>query len=102
MTPSSREQISCLGSLSTEADADVVLAYHELTAAPAAYRYSLPMRDFEKHLSGLVEHGRPGNNSSEGKFRLTFDDGHVSCHELALAQLDRYRLRATFFVTTGW
>lgn len=74
--------------------------YHELRAEPSHYSYVLERRTFEQHLD-LFLHARSLDNSTLFP-EITFDDGHVSNHDLALPALAARNLTATFFLTVGW
>jgi peptidoglycan/xylan/chitin deacetylase (PgdA/CDA1 family) len=45
-----------------------------------------------------LESGRP----LDGRLAITFDDGYLDNHEIAAPELERRRLPATFFITTGF
>lgn len=74
--------------------------YHELRADPSNYSYVIQSRAFEQHLD-LFLHARA--QSSQTLFpEITFDDGHVSNHDIALPALAARNLTAIFFLTVGW
>lgn len=77
--------------------------YHELRATPARYAYVTPVAEFEAHCS-LFARLRTVEEAGDALYRpeITFDDGHVSDAELALPILERYSLKAHFFITAGW
>jgi peptidoglycan/xylan/chitin deacetylase (PgdA/CDA1 family) len=74
--------------------------YHELRAVPSTYTYVFPYDEFERHceLFATLRQDDTGTLWPE----ITFDDGHRSNHDLALPVLERYGLKATFFITVGW
>lgn len=93
-----------------------VLMYHALWSDaddlrridPVDRPYALPLVEFTAQLDALREHGidvldpallKDGAPSGGGVV-LTFDDGHVSNARLALPELRRRGMRATFFITT--
>ncbi len=96
----------------------VILMYHslysnalELGAIDAADRpYAISTREFETQLLLLQQHGVTVLDPAElengcverGGVILTFDDGHASNAKFALPLLMQYRMKATFFVTTGF
>ena len=73
--------------------------YHELRPAKTRYSYVTPCDEFQAHCE-LFARVRQGS----GRFipEITFDDGHDSDARYALPILDRFGLRATFFITAGW
>ncbi|MBA3685642.1 MAG: polysaccharide deacetylase family protein [Planctomycetes bacterium] len=84
----------------------VVLCYHSVSD-DAPYASATPAL-FERHLAWLGEHCdvvgfadsmRPGH-SGRTRVAITFDDGYADNHAL-LDLLERMRMRATFFLTTG-
>ncbi len=75
------------------------LLYHQLCRDPHAYRYTLSVEQFTKHL-GLF--ARLQQDSGGLRPAITFDDGHASDVELALPLLDEHGLKAAFFITAGW
>ena len=80
--------------------ARLYLLYHELRREPASYSYVTDLGRFEEQCALFAErHAQPGAGPIP---EITFDDGHRSDHELALPILDRYGLRAHFFITAGW
>jgi peptidoglycan/xylan/chitin deacetylase (PgdA/CDA1 family) len=72
--------------------------YHEITDGPAPYLYSLPAAALDEHLRVAAELERGG----VARLGITFDDGHRTQFENALAVLDAHQVRAIFFVTAGW
>jgi peptidoglycan/xylan/chitin deacetylase (PgdA/CDA1 family) len=86
----------------------VVLCYHSVRPH-TLMKYSTHSDLFEQHLAWLVEHCevvgfesvlQPGG--VRPRVCLTFDDGYVDNLEHALPLLQRYGLKATFFITTGF
>ena len=92
----------------------LILMYHDLAnegdSVPVGHRpYVLDVAVFRRHLEALAQHRRPvvtvaqwfsGAQAGE-RIILTFDDGHVSNHTLALPLLHENGFKATFFVTAG-
>jgi peptidoglycan/xylan/chitin deacetylase (PgdA/CDA1 family) len=74
-----------------------MITYHEITEHPSEDRYVVGRARLEEHLAVVAE-AAAGNG---GSTPVTFDDGHRSNHERALPLLERYGLRAIFFVTAG-
>ncbi|HLI76788.1 MAG TPA: polysaccharide deacetylase family protein [Acidobacteriaceae bacterium] len=77
------------------------LLYHELRPAESSYSYVTPCEEFQQHCAlyaPLLESGDPDILRPE----ITFDDGHASDAQHALPTLQRFGLRATFFITAGW
>lgn len=94
-----------------------VLMYHALESPdlPCGLRekgelvYVVSRSTFLQHMTLIEKCGAnvilPGDRlSSNGKIDiiLTFDDGHRSGYSLALPILSESRLKAAFFITTGW
>ncbi len=94
-----------------------VLMYHGVCEDPsrAARRLAVRPGAFEAQIARLRELGatsvtftdlvgvlRSGGELPERPVVLTFDDGYADFHREALPVLDRYGMRATVFVTTGW
>jgi peptidoglycan/xylan/chitin deacetylase (PgdA/CDA1 family) len=76
-----------------------ILTYHEIQNAASKYLYRVTKEQFAEHLcfvSGLMK-----SNSASQLPEITFDDGHRSNYEEAFPILERYALKATFFVVTG-
>lgn len=74
------------------------LLYHRLNVVDDSYGYGLTVDRFREHL-------RVCNSSSAHSGiqpRITFDDGHVSNHEIAVPELASAGLHATFFITASW
>jgi hypothetical protein len=76
------------------------LLYHELRSTPSSYSYVFPAQEFERHCELFARLQQPGTNTLRPE--ITFDDGHLSNHELALPILQRHNLRARLFITAGW
>ena len=76
------------------------LLYHELRELPSDYTYALQKTSFEQHADFFVSARDQGNTTLWPE--ITFDDGHISNHDLALPILAARGLQATFFITVGW
>lgn len=94
----------------TSPNRTVVLAYHSIRP-PGLYKYSTSAALFEDHLEWLAAHCTvvgfdevllPSKQFlAKPRVAITFDDGYKDNVEIALPLLQKYRLSATFFVTTG-
>ena len=62
---------------------------------PGEAPYWLSVTQFENVLDKIATHDRPD------QFRISFDDGNLSDHDIALPHLIKRRLRADFFVLSG-
>ncbi len=93
----------------------LIFMYHDLAqdvaSVAAEHRpYVLEEKLFRRQIEALAKHENPVVTVAEwfGGFRaprtivLTFDDGHVSNHDLALPILCEYGMKATFYVTVGF
>ena len=78
----------------------LILTYHVIGPAPSAYVYSTTCQKFDQHMELVASRAAnryvPGQSAS-----VTFDDGKATDHEYALPILQKYGIRATFFVTAG-
>jgi len=91
-----------------------VLMYHGLESParpiemtdPGDLLYVLTVDAFERHLDWLARDGwrlaPPGAGGGPRTAVLTFDDGHITNHQLALPCLRQRGLTAAFFITTNW
>lgn len=91
-----------------------VLMYHGLESPalpsemtdPGDLLYVLPVDTFERQIDWLARNGwtiaAPGSPTGSRTAVLTFDDGHITNHQLALPCLVQRGLRAAFFITTDW
>jgi peptidoglycan/xylan/chitin deacetylase (PgdA/CDA1 family) len=76
-----------------------LFTYHEILPASSTYLYRVTSATFENHLSFMSSVSK---NSSAGTVpQITFDDGHRSNYENAFPILERFDLKATFFVLAG-
>jgi peptidoglycan/xylan/chitin deacetylase (PgdA/CDA1 family) len=89
----------------------VILCYHSVHPRHP-FRSATPDM-FSLHLAWLTEHcdvvslrtlvaQREAPDHGKPQVAITFDDGHVDNHEYALPLLVRYRIPATFYLTTGY
>jgi peptidoglycan/xylan/chitin deacetylase (PgdA/CDA1 family) len=76
------------------------MLYHELRAGKTRYSYVTDTLLFEQHLDLYVQLRHSQNPTLVPE--ITFDDGHVSNHELAAPLLQSRGLSAIFFITVGW
>lgn len=95
--------------------ASLIFMYHDLAidiaSVPSAHRpYVLDTAVFRHQIGVLARHELPVVTVARwcAGFRatraivLTFDDGHVSNHDLALPILCEYGIKATFYITAGF
>jgi peptidoglycan/xylan/chitin deacetylase (PgdA/CDA1 family) len=89
----------------------VCLAYHQITAVPAAQTdpYTMTPACFEAQMDWLARHGFRGvslgqavNGSNEQRVAITFDDGYRDFYTTAWPILRRYAFTATLFIVTRW
>ena len=78
----------------------LTIAYHELSPEPTTYSYALSLRQFEEHLQ-LAKLLQKHSPDREPPFAISFDDGHISNYTYALPLLQKYSLKAIFFVIVG-
>ena len=89
----------------------VVFCYHSVH--PTGPHVSSTPAVFEQHLEWLTEHCRlvpfvdmvapfEARSDSKPTVAITFDDGYRDNHSYALPLLARYRVPATFFITSGF
>jgi peptidoglycan/xylan/chitin deacetylase (PgdA/CDA1 family) len=89
--------------------------YHDLAneadAVPVGHRpYVLDVAAFRCQIEALTRHKLPVATVAQWgtAFRasraivLTFDDGHVSNHDLAFPILSEFKMKTTFFITAGF
>ena len=76
------------------------LLYHEVRNASSDYSYVVQTEQFRQHLDlfASIQSNSP-HCLSPG---ITFDDGHISNHDVAAPLLAEYEFTAHFFITTGW
>lgn len=76
------------------------LLYHELHDLPCPYRYAVSKDLFQEHLNVILEAKK--GTSQFFQTEITFDDGGITDHSIALPLLVQAGLQARFFVTAGW
>jgi len=76
------------------------LLYHKLRGEPAAYSYVTSTALFQQHLDICLQ-ARQAEGSRLWP-EITFDDGHLSNHDLAAPALESRHMTAQFFITAGW
>ena len=81
-------------------DQSCVLTYHEILPQPSQYLYRVTNAQFQAHLSFLSSGILKSVSHRPSPF-ITFDDGHRSNFEQAFPLLERFGLKATFFVLAG-
>lgn len=91
----------------------IVVAFHSITKERSDGALRCSVEDFEaycrffaRHMSTVpltqVVQQLDSASDLNGELSITFDDGYADNAELALDVLNRWRLHATFFVTTGF
>jgi peptidoglycan/xylan/chitin deacetylase (PgdA/CDA1 family) len=91
----------------------IVVAFHSITRDPSDGALRCQVRDFESYCRFFARHLRTetysrvverlqGHEPLNGELSITFDDGYADNAELALDVLRRWKLPATFFVSTGF
>lgn len=86
----------------------IILCYHSVRPKDFL-AYSISPALFEAHLAWLKQHCEivdfaqiaKGQPQKRPQVALTFDDGYLDNLEYALPLLQKYQMRATFFVTAG-
>jgi peptidoglycan/xylan/chitin deacetylase (PgdA/CDA1 family) len=78
----------------------IFFLYHELRSEPSNYSYVIQRSAFEQHADLFLRARSLGDRTLWPE--ITFDDGHVSNHAIALPALAARNLSATFFLTVGW
>jgi peptidoglycan/xylan/chitin deacetylase (PgdA/CDA1 family) len=91
----------------------VILMYHRIDETPCdPWELAVHPKHFEEQLQFLKQHGHVvsmeelttslSNKTLKNKtVALTFDDGYLDNFTQAAPLLDKYRLPATFYITTG-
>lgn len=74
------------------------LIYHSFTPSKVPYTYTLSTDQFRGHLEVLQQ----SRDRLAYKGRVTFDDGHRSQFEYAAPLLAEFKVKAIFFITSGW
>lgn len=93
----------------------LILMYHNISEEPGLVPpehrpYVLDTSVFRRQMLSVAASGLPALTVAQWcmSFRppralvLTFDDGHISNHDIALPVLVEHRLKATFFITAGF
>ena len=83
-----------------QARSRLFLLYHELRNSESHYSYVTGAQLFSKQLDVYVESRNSGSSALWPE--VTFDDGHISNHDLAAPVLAAHGLTAHFFITVGW
>ena len=81
------------------AERSCLFTYHEIIPADSRYLYRVTSSTFENHLSFISSVRK--NPSATAVPQISFDDGHCSNYENAFPMLERFGLKATFFVLAG-
>jgi peptidoglycan/xylan/chitin deacetylase (PgdA/CDA1 family) len=89
----------------------VILLYHSVAKGPSFGSYSVPVKSFEAQMAYLSRHFKIvrlcdlehyiATNYQDRIACVTFDDGCFDNYEVALPVLERFGIKATFFVVTG-
>jgi len=86
----------------------VVLCYHSVhpdhpyaSVTPAAFEEHLTWLAAECDVVPFADVLAPRHSDARPAVALTFDDGYSDNHEFVAPALERHRLPATFFITTG-
>jgi len=89
----------------------VILLYHSVAKEPSFGSYSVPVKAFEAQMAYLSRHFKIVRlcdlehhivaNSQDRIACVTFDDGCMDNYEVALPVLERFGVKATFFIVTG-
>lgn len=92
----------------------IILVYHEISKQGANSKYAVSKENFEKHMDYIKRHFSAVSldtilEMSEGKSNITmdavaitFDDGFKDNFLNAYPVLQKYQLRATIFLISGW
>lgn len=80
--------------------AKLFLLYHEVRNGPSNYSYVMQSEQFQKHLEVFAILRNAGGHRLWPE--VTFDDGHISNHDIAAPLLTSHNIAAYFFVTVGW
>jgi peptidoglycan/xylan/chitin deacetylase (PgdA/CDA1 family) len=89
----------------------VILLYHSVAKGPSFGSYSVSVKSFEAQMAYLSHHFKIvrlcdlehyiATNYQDRIACVTFDDGCFDNYEVALPVLERFGIKATFFVVTG-
>jgi peptidoglycan/xylan/chitin deacetylase (PgdA/CDA1 family) len=88
-----------LEALATAGEKSCILTYHEILPENSTYIYRVTNSLFEKHLSFISSLRE--KSSAQVVPQITLDDGHRSNYENAFPILERFDVKATFFVLAG-
>ena len=74
--------------------------YHEIRSGSSDYSYVIQAEQFQQHLDLFASLRSAGDGKLQPE--VTFDDGHVSNHDIAAPLLASHGITATCFITVGW
>jgi hypothetical protein len=98
MPPWSNTERGAVGELPGLVERSCFLTYHEILPEDSSYLYRVSNAAFERHLSFISSMLK---GSPAAAPHISFDDGHRSNYENAFSILERFGVKATFFILSG-